>query len=80
MTTASDPQFSIAPPTRYRPKQRTMVTLPLDEIQRLRDQIMRVRNGANAPFMRQLFGQVAGLYERLAKQAKDSQPPSSSPA
>lgn len=46
-----------------------MVQIQLDEIQRLRDQIMRVRNGANAPFMRQLFGQVAGLYQRLAAQA-----------
>lgn len=45
-----------------------LVTVPLSEIQRLRDALARLRD--YAPMVKVLFNQVAGLHERLAKQIK----------
>jgi len=42
-----------------------IVTLPLSEIQRLRDALMRARD--DSPRVRELFRQVASLYQRLEK-------------
>lgn len=43
-----------------------LVTLPLAEIQRIRDALARLRE--YSPMIAVLFNQVAGLHERLAKQ------------
>jgi len=45
-----------------------LVTLPLSEIQRIRDALARLRE--YSPMVKVLFNQVAGLHERLAKTIK----------
>jgi len=50
------------------PDPKDLVTLPLSEIQRLRDDLARLRH--HAPMMRKLFDQWAGIYQRLAAQLK----------
>ena len=42
-----------------------LVTLPMSEIQRIRDVLMRARD--DSPRVRELFRQVASLYQRLEK-------------
>lgn len=42
-----------------------LVTVDLAEIQRIRDALMRLRD--YSPMIRQLWIQVAGLYQRLSK-------------
>lgn len=58
--------------TPYVPAQRRMVTLPLTDIQDLRDKVMRMRD--YHPHMRALFGQLVALYDRCAKQHSTSAP------
>lgn len=49
-----------------------LVTLPLSEIQRLRDELARIRH--QHFLIARLHGQVAGLYQRLAPQVTKAQP------
>ncbi len=62
-------------PTPYVPRERKYVTLALDEVQRIRDELMHMRDAH--PRVRVLFSQVAGLYQSLA--AGTYQVPISSP-
>lgn len=50
------------------------VELPLSEIQRIRDALMRLPERATSNLVRHLFSQVAGLYQRLAANAKHTTP------
>jgi hypothetical protein len=45
-----------------------LVQLKLSEIQRIRDALMRLRD--YSPMIRNLWSQVAGLYQRLGKDAQ----------
>jgi len=49
-----------------------LVQLKLSELQRIRDALMRLRD--YSPMIRVLWTQVAGLYERLAKQPRNAGP------
>lgn len=55
----------------YRPAPRPMVTLPLDEIQWLRDRLGRLRD--RSPEIKVLFSQVHALYERACKLSRSQQ-------
>jgi len=48
------------------PAPKDLVTISLSEIQRLRDDLARLRH--HAPMIRKLFDQWAGIYQRLVKQ------------
>ena len=45
--------------------EKRLVQVDLDEIQRIRDQLAKLRD--YSPMIRVLWSQVAGLYQRLAK-------------
>lgn len=49
---------------------RVFVTVALDEIQRIRDELNRYRH--RDADTRRLFSQVHALYERLAKEARSN--------
>lgn len=51
-----------------------IVEIPLSEIQRIRDSLMRLPERATSNLIRHLFSQVAGLYQRLAANAKHTTP------
>lgn len=61
MTSASS---NTTPPYSYAPPERKYVTIPLDEVLRIRDEVMHLRDAH--PRLRVLFSQLAGLYQRLA--------------
>jgi len=44
------------------------VLVPLSEIQRIRDALARLPERHTSSVVRNLFNQVAGLYQRLAKE------------
>jgi len=44
------------------------VLVPLSEIQRIRDVLARLPERHTSNMVRNLFNQVAGLYQRLAKE------------
>jgi len=52
--------------------EKRLVQVDLDEIQRIRDQLAKLRD--YSPMIRVLWGQVAGLYQRLAKSARTETP------
>ncbi len=49
-----------------------LVQVPLSEIQRIRDALGRLPERHKSNLIRQLFGQVAGLYQRLKPQTQDA--------
>lgn len=52
--------------------EKRLVQVDLDEIQRIRDQLAKLRD--YSPMIRVLWGQVAGLYQRLEKSARTETP------
>lgn len=48
-----------------------LVTLPMSEIQRIRDVLMRARD--DSPRVRELFRQVASLYQRLDRELTEQE-------
>lgn len=52
--------------------EKRLVQVDLDEIQRIRDQLAKLRD--YSPMIRVLWSQVAGLYQRLAKSARKETP------
>lgn len=56
----------------YSPMPDPLVTLKLSEIQRIRDQLRRLSD--SSPLVRVLWSQVHGLYERLEKASKQTEP------
>lgn len=51
---------------------RRTVSIELSEIQRIRDALARVRD--DSPRCRELFRQVAGLYQRLERELTEKEP------
>lgn len=56
----------------YKSKERVYVTVQLDEIKRIRDELAKIRN--HHPLIRGLFSQVAGLSQRLEQEAQAANP------
>lgn len=52
--------------------EKRLVQVDLDEIQRIRDQLAKLRD--YSPMIRVLWSQVAGLYQRLEKSARKETP------
>jgi hypothetical protein len=52
--------------------EKRLVQVDLDEIQRIRDQLAKLRD--YSPMIRVLWSQVAGLYQRLAKSTQQETP------